>query len=128
MEASAESIITMKSIELWGGAMAAKVPTAFRDISDLVPVPDNQEIYQDMSKPEQTGNLNCGQVFFEILEQQDLEIVEAVNYCFGDLAECNKSDLKEVKKAEKLDDLDGLDQKLVKTYGDSLEAATLVGM
>ena len=60
METSAESIITMKPVELWGGAMTAKVPTAFRDISDLVPVPDNQEIYQDMAKPEDTGIINCG--------------------------------------------------------------------
>ena len=45
MESSAESIISMKSVELWGGAMIAKVPSAFRDISDLVPVPDNQEIF-----------------------------------------------------------------------------------
>ena len=51
-----------------------------------------------------------------------------MNYCFGDLAECNKSELKEVKKVEKLEDLSVLDSKLVKTYSDSLEAATMVGM
>ena len=48
--------------------MIAKVPESFKDISDLIPVPDNQEIYQDMSKQEETKQVNYGQYFVEILE------------------------------------------------------------
>ena len=34
-----------REIELFGGALAVTLPGNFRDISDFVPVPDNQEIY-----------------------------------------------------------------------------------
>ena len=40
----------MQDVELFGGAMICSVPASFRDISDFIPVPDNQEIQQDMNK------------------------------------------------------------------------------
>ena len=56
-----------------------------------------------------------------------MEAIDAINYCFNDLAECNSSELKEVKMVAKMEDLSGLDKQLVATYGDSLEVATLIG-
>ena len=35
----------LKQVELFGGAIVASLPANWRDISDFVPVPDNQEIY-----------------------------------------------------------------------------------
>ena len=35
----------VREISLFGGAIAASLPGNMRDISDFVPVPDNQEIY-----------------------------------------------------------------------------------
>ena len=81
-----------------------------------------------MSNPTETQKMNCGQVIFEILEQTNMEAVDAINYCFNDLAECNKSELKDVKMVAKMDDQSGLDKQLTATYGDSLEVATLIGM
>ena len=100
----------MKQITLFGGALIAKVPESFKDISDLVPVPDNQEIYQDMSKQEETHEANLGQLFIEILEQTQIENpVDAITYCFNDLAEANGSDMNLVKYAQKVDDPATLD-------------------
>ena len=67
------------------------LPSSFRDISDFVPVPDNQEIYQDMTKAEEGGNAvaNYGQVIFEILDQAEKPDSEALPYLFNDMAEVN---------------------------------------
>ena len=51
--------------------MACKLPNSFRDISDMIPVPDNQEIYQDMTKPADGSTdvvANFGQLIIEILD------------------------------------------------------------
>jgi hypothetical protein len=29
----------------YGGALSAQLPTNFKDISDIVPIPDNQEVF-----------------------------------------------------------------------------------
>ena len=73
--------------------------------------------------------MNCGQVIFEILEQNEKkDVVEAINYCFHDLAECNTSEVAEVKEATKIEDFSQLDAQLIETYGDSLDVAVLFGM
>lgn len=35
---------------LYGGAMTIDLPSTFRNMSDLVPIPDNQEVFQEMSQ------------------------------------------------------------------------------
>ena len=57
-----------------------------------------------MSNPAETQKMNCGQVIFEILEQNNMEATDAINYCFNDLAECNKSEKNEVKMVAKMED------------------------
>ena len=76
---------------MFGGALAASLPSSFRDISDFVPVPDNQEIYQDMTKAEEGSPAvaNYGQVIFEILDQAEKPDSEALPYLFTDMAEVN---------------------------------------
>ena len=84
----------MQDIELFGGALACKLPSTFRDISDFVPVPDSQEIYQDMTKPAEGSTevvANFGQLIVEILDQTEKNDEEALPYLFNDLAEVNHS-------------------------------------
>jgi len=40
-----QAAASYKEVELFGGAISVTLPGDFRDISDFVPVPDNQEIY-----------------------------------------------------------------------------------
>ena len=68
MQASTEdqSATTFKVQELFGGAFRIdKFPETLRDISDLVPVSDNQEIFSDCNEanPAYSGN----QLIIEIL-------------------------------------------------------------
>ena len=72
--------------DLFGGAFKiGKFPATYRDISDLVPVNDNQEVFSDVneSNPAYSGN----QLIIEILERTEKEDVEAIEYNFKDLAE-----------------------------------------
>ena len=55
---------------LFGGALRIQLPSGFKNIEDKVPVPDTQEIFQDMSesdKPEDTA----GCCIIEVLEQTE---------------------------------------------------------
>ena len=48
-----------KDHSLFGGAFSIKkFPSTFRDISDIVPVSDNQEIFSDLNEgnPQYSGN------------------------------------------------------------------------
>lgn len=36
-----------RAVELYGGAVTARVPARFRDLSDVAPVPDHQEVFFD---------------------------------------------------------------------------------
>ena len=40
-----QAAASYRLVGLFGGAIEATLPSTFRDISDFVPVPDNQEIY-----------------------------------------------------------------------------------
>lgn len=53
-----------KAVDLFGGALAVTLPGTMRDMSDFIPVPDNQETFQDMST-------NFGQLIFEILDRTE---------------------------------------------------------
>jgi hypothetical protein len=48
---------------LYGGAMSARLPDRYVDVSDFRPVPDNQEMWTDASRDES--------VIVEILERVD---------------------------------------------------------
>ena len=63
--------------ELFGGAIRIdKFPVTLRDISDFVPISDNQEIFSDVNEnnPAYSGN----QLIFEILEKTDQPDNEAI--------------------------------------------------
>eukprot|EP00573_Skeletonema_grethae_P004421 CAMPEP_0201694038 /NCGR_PEP_ID=MMETSP0578-20130828/6438_1 /ASSEMBLY_ACC=CAM_ASM_000663 /TAXON_ID=267565 /ORGANISM="Skeletonema grethea, Strain CCMP 1804" /LENGTH=184 /DNA_ID=CAMNT_0048179661 /DNA_START=197 /DNA_END=748 /DNA_ORIENTATION=- len=70
--------------ELFGGAMVCRIPSAWRDVSQVRQVPDNQEVYQDCS--EESGAV----VVVEILEHQsDVKNEDASTFFFSDLADAN---------------------------------------
>ena len=37
-----------QSVALYGGALSVSLPTDFRDLSDIMPVSDNQEVFSDL--------------------------------------------------------------------------------
>ena len=84
---------TTKIQELFGGAFRVeKFPTTFRDISDIVPISDNQEIFSDIneSNPAYSGN----QLIIEILDRIDKPDAEAIQFNFNDLGqEQNATDI-----------------------------------
>ena len=81
-----ELSIAKKSHDLFGGAFTVEqFPATFRDISDIVPVSDNQEIFSDLNEgnPAYSGN----QLIIEVLERTDNPDNEAIQFHFQNLAE-----------------------------------------
>uniref|UniRef100_A0A7S3ICF9 Ran guanine nucleotide release factor n=1 Tax=Strombidium inclinatum TaxID=197538 RepID=A0A7S3ICF9_9SPIT len=79
-----QSKTTFKEQELFGGAFLIKqLPDTFRDISDFVPVGDNQEIFSDTneSNPAYSGN----QLIIDILEKHESETADAIAAHFKEL-------------------------------------------
>lgn len=69
---------------LFGGAMSADFPDRYADVSDIRPVPDNQEVWTDADRDES--------VIMEILERVDDgpdDAEGAAAWFFRDLAEVN---------------------------------------
>ena len=72
--------------ELFGGAFSVqKFPVSYRDVSDIVPVSDNQEIFSDLNEenPQYSGN----QLIVEILDKIEQPDDQAIQFNFKDLAE-----------------------------------------
>eukprot|EP00833_Pecoramyces_ruminatium_P010820 jgi/Orpsp1_1/1184852/evm.model.c7180000091256.1 len=79
--------------ELFGGAMTAIMPEAFKDASIIREVPDNQEVYVDINTDQS--------IIIELLEQaQDASNDECGLYHFKQLAEDNKADNYEILRNE----------------------------
>lgn len=53
---------------LFGGAMTASLPLAWQDVSDLVPVPDNQEVFRLALPPPMAREPRVASVVIELLE------------------------------------------------------------
>jgi flagellar hook-associated protein FlgK len=62
-----------------------KFPASYRDISDIVPISDNQEIFSDMNEnnPAYSGN----QLIIEILDRINKSDEEALTFNFNELAD-----------------------------------------
>ena len=56
------------SRSLFGGAMTASLPLAWQDVSDLVPVPDNQEVFRLALPPPMAREPRVASVVIELLE------------------------------------------------------------
>ncbi|KAK9844581.1 hypothetical protein WJX74_004227 [Apatococcus lobatus] len=65
--------------KLFGGAIESALPERFTDVSDLRPVPDNQEIFTDTDRSET--------LIFEIMELLPMPAKEAAETLFLDMAE-----------------------------------------
>ena len=78
--------------QLFGGAMQAVLPARWRDMSDFVPIPDNQEVFND-------SQLDATAVI-EILERVDQPDPLCISYLFLDLARNNEADEETLHKAE----------------------------
>jgi len=86
--------------ELFGGALNVTLGTQWSDMSNRVPIPDNQEVFQDMTE---AADANSGQLIVEILEiSNDVANDKAAEYIFDDLAQANKSQKTEVSIVRRL--------------------------
>lgn len=71
--------------ELFGGAITSDLPTNWKDLSDIRPIPDNQECFQDNFVSDDPTML-----VVEILERQEhIEDDDAATFFFNELAERN---------------------------------------
>ena len=71
--------------ELFGGAITSEVPETWADLSDIRPIPDNQECFQDS-----LFSKNPLMMVIEVLERQEhVEDHNAAAFFFNDLAERN---------------------------------------
>lgn len=70
--------------QLFGGAISMSLPSHWKDVSLIRQVPDHQEVYQDISS---TGCKNDGTYccILEILERQDVNDSDAIEFFFHDL-------------------------------------------
>ena len=71
---------------MFGGAFRIeKFPSNYRDISDIVPISDHQEIFSDIneSNPAYSGN----QLIIEILDRIDKPDDEAIQFNFKELGQ-----------------------------------------
>lgn len=64
--------------QLFGGAIEAEGPSSWEDVSKLIIVPDNQEVFND--RVDGTSSI------LEILERVDVSDDSAIEYFFNDLA------------------------------------------
>ena len=70
--------------DLFGGAITSDMPTNWNDVSDLRPIPDNQECFLE------SGSSNPKMLIVEILQlQEDIQDKDAAKFFFDDLAEQN---------------------------------------
>ncbi|KAG4084598.1 ran guanine nucleotide release factor [Neocallimastix lanati (nom. inval.)] len=80
--------------ELFGGAMTASMPEAFKDASIIREVPDNQEVYVDINTDQS--------IIVELLEQAEASNDECGLYHFKQLAEDNNADNYEIIKNDNI--------------------------
>ena len=69
--------------DLFDGTFAIDLPSIFQDIRSKSYVPDNQEVFTDVS--------GDGHLIIEITEPPLIPDTEAAKYYFEDLADCNEA-------------------------------------
>ncbi|ESS30069.1 Ran-interacting Mog1 protein [Toxoplasma gondii GAB2-2007-GAL-DOM2] len=80
--ADCQTRFRMVRVPLFGGAMACDLPDTFKDVSTIRQVPDNQEVFMDMSSERS--------VVIEIVEYQaTVSDGDAARFFFCDLAKEN---------------------------------------
>ena len=72
-----------KNNDLFDGTFSIELPETFQDIRDKSYVPDNQEVFTDISSD--------GHLIMEVTEPPQIPDTEAAKYYFDDLAECNEA-------------------------------------
>lgn len=83
-------ISCLKDVQLYGGAIKCAIPSSFVDVSQIRQVPDHQEVFMDM-------HTDCC-FTVEILEYENthIDINDAAQYFFNDLACANKASHKQI--------------------------------
>ncbi|CAI2381200.1 unnamed protein product [Moneuplotes crassus] len=76
--------------ELYGGALTVELPNDFKDLSDIMPIEDNQEVFTDMKYD--------AKLIIEILECLDSNDETALNSNFKELAETQSATNTSIEK------------------------------
>lgn len=78
--------------QLFGGAIQAELPKTASDLSRVVPVPDNQEVF--------TETICDASMILELLESVSSEDQTAINTIFEDLASANEANTPELNSID----------------------------
>eukprot|EP00357_Protocruzia_adherens_P023324 CAMPEP_0115045924 /NCGR_PEP_ID=MMETSP0216-20121206/48460_1 /TAXON_ID=223996 /ORGANISM="Protocruzia adherens, Strain Boccale" /LENGTH=190 /DNA_ID=CAMNT_0002428941 /DNA_START=42 /DNA_END=614 /DNA_ORIENTATION=+ len=82
--------------QLFGGFCSASIPECYKDTSTHVEVPDNQEVFSDVTFD--------STLIIELLERESIEDAKCISFLFNDLAEFNEAeDYSRILKEKKLD-------------------------
>ncbi|EIE24757.1 Mog1p/PsbP-like protein [Coccomyxa subellipsoidea C-169] len=85
MDQSAEPL---QQVQLFGGAAEIAVPSRFEDVSNIRPVPDNQEVYSDASVDQS--------IVVEVV-QVDVPDSDSCQHCFNDLANVSGASMQQIE-------------------------------
>lgn len=92
----------MKQVQLFGGSIIANVKENFKDVSDIRPIPDHQEVFLALEDTLTGAPPQNVSLIVEILDMEsipsDIDAVsgEAIRYYFKDLATSNESSSDEI--------------------------------
>lgn len=105
MKEEHETGINLSQQALFGGALSVGVPTAWRDVSTVRPIPDHQEVYQDCTYAKDHPGKNSrnslkgtgGMLVVEILDREEsVRDEDAAKFFWQDLADANGGDQSEI--------------------------------
>ena len=86
MAAGAPGAAATTAASCFGGAITMQLPAGYRDLSELRPVPDNQEVYVGVDP---SGRATGSVVIIEIVESPAVPNEEVARYLWEDLADAS---------------------------------------
>ncbi|BDA49170.1 probable ran guanine nucleotide release factor [Coccomyxa sp. Obi] len=84
-----EALEPLQAVQLFGGAAEIALPSRFADVSNVRPVPDNQEVYTD-------ANIDQS-LIVEIVEHVDVPDSDSAQHCFNDLASVSGAGMQQIE-------------------------------
>ncbi|KAK5173075.1 uncharacterized protein LTR77_003197 [Saxophila tyrrhenica] len=81
-----------RNVDLFGGAIAASLPSTYADVSEIRQVPDNQEVYLDTN--------GFASIVVDILERVEKPDTEALQFHLSDIVDEDASETKVWTTAE----------------------------
>ncbi|CAL8464048.1 g3583 [Coccomyxa elongata] len=84
-----QSLEPLQTVPLFGGAAEIALPPRLADVSNVRPVPDNQEVYTDPNVDQS--------LIIEIVEHVDVPDSDSAQHCFNDLASVSGAGMQQIE-------------------------------